>query len=77
MPNAKLVSAEIIIGSQWGDEGKGKIIDFLSSDYVVRYQGGANAGHTLMVDQKKLFYTLFLPVFFILILIALFLVVSF
>ena len=54
MPNAKLVSAEIIIGSQWGDEGKGKIIDFLSSDYVVRYQGGANAGHTLMVDQKKI-----------------------
>ena len=54
MPNAKLVSAEIIIGSQWGDEGKGKIIDFLSSDYVVRYQGGANAGHTLMADQKKI-----------------------
>ena len=54
MPNANLVSAEIIIGSQWGDEGKGKIIDFLSSDYVVRYQGGANAGHTLMADQKKI-----------------------
>ena len=50
----KLVSAEIIIGSQWGDEGKGKIIDFLSSDYVVRYQGGANAGHTLMAHQKKI-----------------------
>ena len=37
-----------IIGAQWGDEGKGKITDFLApgAEYVVRYQGGANAGHT-------------------------------
>lgn len=45
----------IVIGSQWGDEGKGKVVDVFSSqaDYVVRYQGGANAGHTLVVDGKK------------------------
>lgn len=44
-----------IIGSQWGDEGKGKITDLLSlkSDLVVRYQGGNNAGHTIIVDGKK------------------------
>ena len=45
----------IVIGSQWGDEGKGKVVDVFSSqaDYVVRYQGGANAGHTLMVNGQK------------------------
>lgn len=45
----------IVIGAQWGDEGKGKVIDVFSSqaDFVVRYQGGANAGHTLVVDGKK------------------------
>ena len=45
----------IVVGSQWGDEGKGKIVDLFSSeaDLVVRYQGGANAGHTLVVDGKK------------------------
>lgn len=45
----------IVVGSQWGDEGKGKVVDVFSSqaDYVVRYQGGANAGHTLIVDGKK------------------------
>ncbi|MFH1229915.1 MAG: adenylosuccinate synthetase, partial [Planctomycetota bacterium] len=39
-----------IIGLQWGDEGKGKIVGYLSSlsDFVVRYQGGANAGHTIV-----------------------------
>lgn len=44
----------IVIGAQWGDEGKGKVVDVFSaqSDYVVRYQGGANAGHTLVVDDK-------------------------
>lgn len=44
----------IIIGTQWGDEGKGKIIDILSSktDFIVRYQGGSNAGHTVIVDGK-------------------------
>ena len=45
----------IVVGSQWGDEGKGKVVDVFSSqaDYVVRYQGGANAGHTLIVDGHK------------------------
>lgn len=45
----------VVIGAQWGDEGKGKIVDLLSDQtrYVVRYQGGANAGHTLKFDGKK------------------------
>lgn len=45
-----------IIGSQWGDEGKGKITDLLSErcDIVIRYQGGNNAGHTIIVDGKKI-----------------------
>jgi adenylosuccinate synthase len=45
-----------IIGAQWGDEGKGKITDLLgmSSDIVVRYQGGNNAGHTIIFDGKKI-----------------------
>lgn len=44
----------IVIGSQWGDEGKGKIVDWLSNkaDVVVRFQGGHNAGHTLVIDGK-------------------------
>ncbi|MFA5669674.1 MAG: adenylosuccinate synthase [Balneolaceae bacterium] len=49
------MSVRVIIGAQWGDEGKGKIVDLLSNktDFVVRYQGGANAGHTLKFDDKK------------------------
>lgn len=49
------MSGTAIIGSQWGDEGKGKIIDYLakSSDVVVRAQGGNNAGHTVVVDNEK------------------------
>ncbi|MFA7626969.1 MAG: adenylosuccinate synthetase, partial [Candidatus Kapaibacterium sp.] len=45
----------VIVGSQWGDEGKGKIVDLLSAgtDIVARYQGGANAGHTIVIDGKK------------------------
>lgn len=45
----------ILVGSQWGDEGKGKIVDILSEHYdvVVRYQGGANAGHTIKIDGKQ------------------------
>ena len=48
------MSNVIVIGSQWGDEGKGKIVDWLSNkaDAVVRFQGGHNAGHTLVVDGK-------------------------
>ena len=42
----------VVVGSQWGDEGKGKIVDWLSerADIVVRFQGGHNAGHTLVID---------------------------
>src|SRR3977135_3933344 len=42
----------VVVGSQWGDEGKGKVVDWLSeqADIVVRFQGGHNAGHTLVVD---------------------------
>ncbi len=49
MPNS------CVVGLQWGDEGKGKIIDVLTEgfDLIVRYQGGANAGHTVIVDDKK------------------------
>ena len=49
------MSGIIVVGSQWGDEGKGKVVDVFSAeaDYVVRYQGGANAGHTLVVDGQK------------------------
>ena len=45
----------LILGAQWGDEGKGKIVDLLSADYdmVVRYQGGSNAGHTVVVGKEK------------------------
>ena len=45
----------VVIGSQWGDEGKGKITDYFAcrADMVVRYQGGNNAGHTVVFDGKK------------------------
>jgi len=48
------MSNVVVIGSQWGDEGKGKIVDWLSdkADVIVRFQGGHNAGHTLVVDNK-------------------------
>ncbi|MCP3872153.1 MAG: adenylosuccinate synthase [Desulfobacteraceae bacterium] len=46
----------VIVGTQWGDEGKGKIVDLLSehADYVVRFQGGNNAGHTMVVEGKEI-----------------------
>ena len=45
----------IVLGSQWGDEGKGKIVDLLTekASAVARFQGGHNAGHTLVVDGEK------------------------
>lgn len=48
------MSTVVVLGSQWGDEGKGKITDFLAAkaNVVVRYQGGTNAGHTLAVGQE-------------------------
>lgn len=49
------MSVSIVVGSQWGDEGKGKIVDILSEqhDVVARYQGGANAGHTIKIGDKQ------------------------
>src|SRR5215469_17313078 len=45
----------VILGAQWGDEGKGKLVDLLASkfDYIVRYQGGHNAGHTILIGDRK------------------------
>lgn len=50
------MSCTVVVGTQWGDEGKGKIVDLLTtkSDIIVRYQGGNNAGHTIMYDDKKI-----------------------
>ena len=47
---------DVILGLQWGDEGKGKIVDYFASDYdvIARFQGGPNAGHTLYVEDKKI-----------------------
>ena len=48
------MSNVVVVGTQWGDEGKGKIVDWLSNkaDLVVRFQGGHNAGHTLVIDDN-------------------------
>ena len=50
------MSVTIILGAQWGDEGKGKIVDLLSAkaDVVARYQGGPNAGHTVVIDEEEI-----------------------
>ena len=50
----------VLVGMQWGDEGKGKVIDILSQkvDYIVRYQGGNNAGHTVVVGKKQYIFHL-------------------
>ncbi|MBU1083619.1 MAG: adenylosuccinate synthase [Candidatus Omnitrophota bacterium] len=47
--------ATVLVGAQWGDEGKGKVIDILTEDvqYIARYQGGNNAGHTVVIGEKK------------------------
>ena len=49
MPN------RVVVGMQWGDEGKGKIVDILTqeADIVARYSGGSNAGHTVVIDDEK------------------------
>jgi len=49
------MQVDVILGLQWGDEGKGKIVDFLADSYdiIARFQGGPNAGHTLVIDGKK------------------------
>jgi adenylosuccinate synthase len=52
--------AVVVVGAQWGDEGKGKIVDIYAqrADVIVRYAGGANAGHTLVVDGEKIIFRL-------------------
>ena len=55
------MSTIAILGCMWGDEAKAKIVDYLgdTADYVVRFQGGSNAGHTIVVENKKfVFHTL-------------------
>src|SRR3989338_9203467 len=49
------MSAVVVGGAQWGDEGKGKVVDYLAAgfDLIARYQGGHNAGHTVVVDGRK------------------------
>src|SRR5205814_1446908 len=50
----------VVVGVQWGDEGKGKVVDALAEhfDIVARYQGGANAGHTVVIDDRKFVFQL-------------------
>ncbi len=49
------MASVVIVGAQWGDEGKGKIVDVLTekADVVARYQGGHNAGHTVVINNEK------------------------
>ena len=53
--NARTGKCVVVIGAQWGDEGKGKVVDLLTerADVVVRFQGGHNAGHTLVIDGRR------------------------
>ena len=55
-----IMTSVVVVGTQWGDEGKGKITDFLSAnaEVIARYQGGDNAGHTIVIDGKSLSCTL-------------------
>ena len=50
----------VVVGTQWGDEGKGKIVDLLTryADCIVRFQGGNNAGHTLVVEGRQFIFHL-------------------
>src|SRR6185436_20015869 len=54
-PEVVMASNGVVIGTQWGDEGKGKVVDWLTdhAQGVVRFQGGHNAGHTLVIGGKK------------------------
>jgi len=58
------MSALVIVGTQWGDEGKGKVIDVLTerADLVVRFQGGNNAGHTIVIHSKKYIFRILLQI---------------
>lgn len=62
------MSTVVVVGTQWGDEGKGKITDFFlaeSAEVVARYQGGNNAGHTILIQDKKYKLHLILRAFFL------------
>ena len=50
-----MMSNTVVVGTQWGDEGKGKVVDLLTAraDLIVRFQGGNNAGHTLVVNGQQ------------------------
>jgi len=52
------MKADVLLGLQWGDEGKGKIVDVLTPQYdiIARFQGGPNAGHTIEFDNKNSFF---------------------
>lgn len=55
-----------VVGANWGDEGKGKITDMLAkeADIIVRFQGGANAGHTIVTTMESLHFIPFHPAYF-------------
>ena len=55
------MKVDLLLGLQWGDEGKGKIVDVLTSNYdiIARFQGGPNAGHTLVFNNKIMSYIQF------------------
>jgi adenylosuccinate synthase len=56
MVKEQTVANLVIVGTQWGDEGKGKIVDLLAedADFVIRFQGGNNAGHTMVVEGEQI-----------------------
>src|SRR3989338_5011954 len=59
-PTPLLLMNLVVVGAQWGDEGKGKVIDVLTedADILVRYQGGNNAGHTVVADGEEFIFHL-------------------
>lgn len=56
---------DLVLGAQWGDEGKGKLVDILSDkyDYCARVAGGSNAGHTIVVDVRLLYLPTSISIF--------------
>lgn len=60
------MSSQVVVGTQWGDEGKGKIVDVLAekADMIVRFQGGDNAGHTVIVMVRNMYCTYYRVVFY-------------
>ncbi len=55
------MKVDVLLGLQWGDEGKGKVVDVLTPEYnvITRFQGGPNAGHTLVLMEKNMFFVQF------------------